>query len=239
MRAQVGGGKCEPAPPCHQSWLALLLRGARPFFFSKGLTSSCQPRRAPALLRSSGVSFYRDYTGPLSTSISTSGASMATPTQLAWYGLLAAAIAVPAIFLVVIPTLTLVLATITTLRSRHRFSSSASTAAFRTALFKGRVSHTRYRPAAHSFSYPLFFCVLDLDEVSELFGGESSTSASASATASVQPVLWPLSLLMQFRESDHLKNGEGLVESDGNGGEGSHGQIIDNSIRRRICRLVR
>ena len=44
---------------------------------------------------------------------------------------------------------------------------------------------------------------------------------------------------MQFRESDHLKNGEGLVESDGNGGEGSHGQIIDNSIRRRICRLVR
>ena len=44
---------------------------------------------------------------------------------------------------------------------------------------------------------------------------------------------------MQFRESDHLKNGEGLVESDGNYGEGSHDQIIDNSIRRRICRLVR
>ena len=159
---------------------------------------------------------------------------MVTAMQLAWYGLLAAVIAVPTIFLVIIPTVTLVLAGITTLRSRHRFSSPASTAAFRTALYKGRVSHTRYRPAAHSFSYPLFFCVLDLDEVSELFG-VGSTSASASS----RPALWPLSLLMQFRESDHLKNGEGLVETNDNGGEGSHEQILNNSIRRRICRLVR
>ena len=44
---------------------------------------------------------------------------------------------------------------------------------------------------------------------------------------------------MQFRESDHLKNGEGLSESDDNDGGGSHHQIIDNSIRTRICRLVR
>ena len=167
---------------------------------------------------------------------------MTTATQIAWYGLLAAVIAVPAIFLVIIPTLTLILAAITTLRSRHRFSSSASPAAFRTALYKGRVSHTRYRPAAHSFSYPLFFCVLDLGEVSELFGGES-TSASASASSSVRPALWPLSLLMQFRESDHLKNGEGLVESDSNDGGSAGGRaqdrVLDNSIRTRICRLVR
>ena len=48
---------------------------------------------------------------------------------------------------------------------------------------------------------------------------------------------------MQFRESDHLKNGEGLVESDGNNGGSAGGRaqdrVLDNSIRTRICRLVR
>jgi DUF1365 family protein len=162
-------------------------------------------------------------------------------TRIVWYGLVAAAIALPIIFLVVIPIVTLVLAAITTLRSRHRFSSSASPA-FRTALYKGRVSHTRYRPAAHSFSYPLFFCVLDLDEASELFGDgaacrSSGQSASVSASAPQRPALWPLSLLMQFREMDHLKNGEGCFDTKSNNAA-DRNNIADNSIRTRICRLV-
>jgi len=81
-----------------------------------------------------------------------------------------------------------------------------------TALFSGRVSHTRFQPATHAFSYPLFFCCLDLNEVDRIFRGTSN--------------LWPLSLLMQFRDCDHLKNGEGVEEN------------ADNSIHSRICRLV-
>jgi len=41
---------------------------------------------------------------------------------------------------------------------------------------------------------------------------------------------------MQFRESDHLKNGEGLVDTDNKVGDG---ETPDNCIRTRICRLVK
>jgi len=44
---------------------------------------------------------------------------------------------------------------------------------------------------------------------------------------------------MQFRESDHLKNGEGLVDSDSNDNDSDQDRTPDNSIRMRICRLVK
>ena len=43
---------------------------------------------------------------------------------------------------------------------------------------------------------------------------------------------------MQFRGSDHLKNGEGLYGANAHVSEGDYDQSIDNSIRTRICRLV-
>ena len=86
----------------------------------------------------------------------------------------------------------------------------------KTALFCGRVSHARFVPVKHSFAYPLFFCLLDLAEEEILFRGK-------------RPMLWPLSLLMNFHHKDHLKNGEGLKE--GNGEE-------NQSLSDRISRLV-
>eukprot|EP00566_Odontella_aurita_P011285 CAMPEP_0113571550 /NCGR_PEP_ID=MMETSP0015_2-20120614/25614_1 /TAXON_ID=2838 /ORGANISM="Odontella" /LENGTH=395 /DNA_ID=CAMNT_0000474509 /DNA_START=13 /DNA_END=1200 /DNA_ORIENTATION=+ /assembly_acc=CAM_ASM_000160 len=91
-------------------------------------------------------------------------------------------------------------------RSGHKWSD------LNTALFSGRVAHTRFQPRTHSFSYPLFFCCLDLDEVNKIFRVKSD--------------LWPLSLLMQFRDEDHLKNDEGLQDG------------FDNTLRSRISRLV-
>ena len=84
-----------------------------------------------------------------------------------------------------------------------------------TALYCGRVSHTRYVPVKHSFSYPLFFCLLDLEEEASLFHGK-------------RPILWPLSLIMNFHHDDHLKNGEGLTD------EGTSEQSLSDRIRRLV-----
>ena len=74
---------------------------------------------------------------------------------------------------------------------------------YRSSLYYGRVWHSRFVPVSHSFTYPLFLFCLDLhNEVEEqsLFG----------------EALWPLSLLMNFSDRDHLKNQEGL-SSNNNG----------------------
>jgi DUF1365 family protein len=131
------------------------------------------------------------------------------PFQL--YHLVLAIILVPVI---TIPTVTLFLAFITSIR--RRFRQLPTWSSYNTALYEGRVSHTRFVPTVHAFSYPLFFCVLDLDEAKALF----SPGRGA---------LWPLSLLMQYRDTDHLKNGEGLApKKDGD----------SNSTRSRLCRLI-
>jgi len=95
--------------------------------------------------------------------------------------------------------------------------------ATQTALYCGRVAHTRFKPVLHSFSYPLFFCFLDLSEVGKIFeGGRKS-------------MLWPLNLLMSFREEDHLKNGEGLLCNTNDTHENS---ADSNTLPFRIRRLV-
>jgi DUF1365 family protein len=61
------------------------------------------------------------------------------------------------------------------------------------ALYTGRVWHTRFLPKRHAFTYPIFMFALDLEEIE-----------------SFERKLWPLlPWIVQFRTTDHLKNGEG------------------------------
>mmetsp|Transcript_32734 Transcript_32734/g.49332 ORF Transcript_32734/g.49332 Transcript_32734/m.49332 type:complete len:347 (-) Transcript_32734:1601-2641(-) len=60
----------------------------------------------------------------------------------------------------------------------------------RSAIYVGRVSHSRKLPVSHSFSYPIFMALIDLED-------------------NFQKMLSPLSSVMSLREEDHYKNGEG------------------------------
>lgn len=82
---------------------------------------------------------------------------------------------------------------------------------YRTALYSGRVSHTRFSvkdpktgtitSPSHSFSYPIFWFLVDLKEADDVFND----------------ALWPLSNnifgFCSFDAQDHLINGEGLASS--------------------------
>lgn len=87
---------------------------------------------------------------------------------------------------------------------------------YQTAVYVGRVSHTRLVPVVHSFSYPLFMCAVDLEEVETLWGTTTTTTTSGAAAAA----LWPLSTIIQFRATDHYKNGEG----------GNEGSLIERTF---------
>lgn len=84
-------------------------------------------------------------------------------------------------------------------------------AALNSALYTGNVWHTRFHPKRHAFTYPIFMFSLDLEEL-DIF----------------HEILWPLSWLVNFREKDHLKNGEGITKSD-------QGKC---DLAQRIMRLV-
>ena len=73
------------------------------------------------------------------------------------------------------------------LRKAPRFTASA--------LYAGRVWHTRHRPIRHAFAYPFIIFGLHFDDCCE--ENEFTT------------LLWPLSWIVSFRPRDHLKNGEG------------------------------
>jgi DUF1365 family protein len=64
------------------------------------------------------------------------------------------------------------------------------------ALYEGRVWHTRLRPARHSFTYPIFFAFVDVDEP-ELFPWYWWPLASGSRL---------LPAIVKFDERDHLKD---------------------------------
>ena len=127
--------------------------------------------------------------------------------------------------IVIIPLVTILLAIIATFRWRRRISKCDDKhnimTRLETALYTGRVSHARFHPTIHSFSYPLFFTCLNLKESSLLFGGNKSGKKA---------LLWPLTYVVNFLEEDHLKNGEGLVDAT---------TKEDNSLHTRICRLVK
>ena len=89
---------------------------------------------------------------------------------------------------VLLITVTLVLAAITSCRKQAECLTSA--------LYVGRVSHTRFFPVIHCFGYPLFMACIDLEE-------------------NFQSALWPLSTVMALRSCDHYKNGEGDTTNEG------------------------
>lgn len=39
----------------------------------------------------------------------------------------------------------------------------------RSGIYAGRVWHARFKPTAHRFSYPIFYCLIDLDELDVAF----------------------------------------------------------------------
>jgi DUF1365 family protein len=83
----------------------------------------------------------------------------------------------------------------------------------------GQVWHTRLQPKRHAFHYPIFLFALDLEEDFEKFN-----------------VLWPM---VQFRASDHLKNGEGLLENNSHNNEAETDTDTDtDTLAQRVLRLV-
>jgi len=96
-------------------------------------------------------------------------------------------------------------------------STSSSDELKYSALCIGRVWHARLLPKVHAFEYPIFNFTLDLDEI-----------------AAFRRLLGPLGWIVQFRESDHLINGEGLSEATLSGE--AHNDT--NSLRERVFRLI-
>ena len=138
--------------------------------------------------------------------------------SIAFYLALYTLCLLPLIFIVVIPSYTFILAAITVARQRGKSTCSSELHPWgiTTSIFRGSVFHIRHKPTVHSFSYPLFFGVIDLDEANDLFG-ESVYSKGRDGRESTQTnrgKLWPLSTLMMLRDKDHLKNGEGLSGKD-------------------------
>ncbi|CAM9871161.1 unnamed protein product [Ectocarpus sp. 12 AP-2014] len=81
----------------------------------------------------------------------------------------------------------------------------------RSAVYAGRVWHARFKPTAHRFSYPIFYCLVDLDELDIAFPWYVWPVGSARLPA-----------LSRFRSADHLK-GRGaatpVVAAGGGGGD--------------------
>jgi uncharacterized protein len=119
--------------------------------------------------------------------------------------------------------LPLVLAAITVCRGN---CPSSQKKPILSSLYVGRVWHTRFLPKHHAFQYPLFLFALDLEEVDDLFSDQ----------------LWPLSLLVKFRNIDHLKNGEGKEEESIHHDDDDDGGVVvaerRHEIAHRVLRLV-
>jgi len=96
------------------------------------------------------------------------------------------------------------------------------------ALYTGNVWHTRFHPKIHSFTYPIFMFALDLEEL-EAF----------------RKILWPLSMwLIQFREKDHLKNGEGMGvmvrdNNDNNKNNDNLDENMDNKLSSSLSNGIK
>jgi len=150
--------------------------------------------------------------------------------------------------IVTVPLVTFLMASITWIHQTIRYtvtkvlqssspSSSLATATTTattttTAIYTGRVSHTRFQPVKHCFSYPLFFCLLDLSEVEKLFKGHL-------------PLMWPLTYFINFRDDDHLKNGEGKLSPVPVSSPGKRdpfkrrSQLLGDCLSPRIRQLIK
>jgi len=144
--------------------------------------------------------------------------------SIVWLALAGIAILFIVTFVIILPVYTFILAVLTIIRqlklqhtqTKHNDARGKhcnnSWDSISTSLFQGKVFHTRHQPMIHSFSYPLYFSVIDLDEASYMFGKENvypQESHSVEQQTSSKGTLWPLSTLMMLRDIDHFKNGEG------------------------------
>jgi len=100
------------------------------------------------------------------------------------------------------------------------FSSSSIS---NSALYIGNVWHTRFYPRKHAFTYPIFMFALDLEELDAF-----------------QQTIWPLSVwITKFRETDHMKNGEGLQHSSSDNDLTSQiDENVDKSLRDGDCNSI-
>jgi len=57
----------------------------------------------------------------------------------------------------------------------------------------GYVTHSRYSPSRHTFTYPIFLTCLDLKHAGTLMSS-----------------IWPLSTVARFLDSDHFRSGRGV-----------------------------
>jgi uncharacterized protein len=116
------------------------------------------------------------------------------------------------------------------------FGAQATTAddTTRSALYAGRVWHTRFHPIRHAFSYPLFIFCIDLQEVEGSepqtagLGKPSTVRTSSRNSSRIIERLWPLTLIASFRPADHLKNGEGQHPD----------KSSPSLLSERVCRLA-
>jgi DUF1365 family protein len=108
-------------------------------------------------------------------------------------------------------------------------------------LYKGRVWHTRYRPVLHEFTYPVFLFEVDLSALHLLSIGSSNGNrngvdgSSSLYDDALCDAMWPLSIIVQFRPEDHLKNGEGTVAREG---EGSSSSSSGSHLLRRVQNML-
>ena len=153
-------------------------------------------------------------------------------------------------FVIILPFYTFILALITIIRqsklqhtqTKHNDARGKhcnnSWDGISTSLFQGKVFHTRHQPMIHSFNYPLYFSVVDLDEASYMFGKENAylSVEQHNTLSSSKGTLWPLSSLMMLRDIDHMKNGEGLNNAtidDGGNSKVSMRMRISNILHER------
>ncbi len=97
-------------------------------------------------------------------------------------------------------TACLALATWCRQRSKKTEVDSEPHYIWRSGLFQGRVGHTRFHPKRHSFSYPLYIFMVDLDEVDDLLANQ----------------LWPLSKIVSFQVDDHMKQDRTFLRNNTN-----------------------
>lgn len=122
-----------------------------------------------------------------------------------------------AALVLLVPLILVLLSILAWSNQKLRILMTGNKSELNTALYCGRVSHTRFHPILHTFSYPLFFCLLDLSEIPRIFRGTI-------------PFMWPLTYIISFREKDHLKNGEGR--------ERKSVKNLEEPLEVRIRRLV-
>jgi len=100
-------------------------------------------------------------------------------------------------------------------------------------LYVGQVWHTRFHPKVHKFTYPIFMFALDLEEIMMMKENDD--------------LFFPFSFfrIINFYESNHLKNGEGLLKKNDTDKESrttststTNKNNKNNSLAERILRLV-